>query len=563
MSTSDKKTSHILSSLFKSHSIKDIVISPGSRNAPLIIAFAGDTYFNCTTIVDERSAGFFALGIALQKKSPVALVCTSGSALLNYAPAVSEAFYRHIPLVVLSADRPPELIDQGDGQTIRQEGALDNHLNYSCSLPSEIHGEDDEWYVNRLINEALINCNVLQKGPVHINTPFREPLYGRAGEASDKKRIVHYLKPEQSLTGEQTEMLTEIWNSSGKILILLGENEGANGLSKVLNRLGDTGQAVILTETLTNISGKNIFCCIDRIVSGITDEEAAVFKPDLLITTGGAVVSKMVKTFLRDYPPGYHWHVSGHEPLMDTYKHLTHSIPLSLEILLNDILMKADKKSTRFFDLWRNRFDTVGKMHDEYLNKTLWSDLKFFDLLRTGIPAGYTVHWGNSTVVRYAQLFGEFHEIRNFSNRGTSGIDGSVSTAVGYAYASQKDTLLVAGDLSFLYDSNGLWNKYLSSKLKMIVVNNGGGGIFRFIPGPADSGFLEDFFEAGHSLSVQPLAGMYGLEYFKATNEEELKDVLVDFFGFEGKPAILEVFTPAAENAKVLRGYFESLKGAR
>jgi len=247
-------------------------------------------------------------------------------------------------------------------------------------------------------------------------------------------------------------------------------------------------------------------------------------------------------------------------PLMDTYMQLTHSIPLTLDVLLKSLLPLTEEKKPRYFDLWSNRFERSAKHHEEYLKEISWSDLKVFDLLKDYLPKRYDIHWGNSTVVRYVQLFEEFHAQTCYSNRGTSGIDGSVSTAAGACYASQKETLLVTGDLSFMYDSNGLWNNYLSSKLKIIVINNGGGGIFRFIPGPSETGYLEDYFEAGHDNSVQPLSEMYGLNYLCATNEDDLTKLLPQFFSESEKPVILEVITPKKENAKILRNYFKRLK---
>ncbi len=556
---SDKKVVNVLAGLFKAHGITDIVISPGSRNAPLILTFAGDKNFNCLTIVDERSAGFFALGMARQMNRPVALVCTSGSALLNYAPAIAEAFYRHIPLIVVSADRPPELIDQGDGQTIRQVGALDNHLNYSCSLLSDIHDEKELWYVNRLINEAIINCSIDKKGPVHLNIPLGEPLYGKSG-TKEKVRLVDFMKPQKKLSAKQLNILVDIWNSSSNILIVIGESNGSKKIMGLLSRIAESKQAVVLTETQTNVYGENIFTCIDRVISTVTEDEVALFQPDLLISTEGAVVSKMIKTFLRNNPPKYHWQVSEYAPLMDTYMQMTHSIPLQFEVLLDGLLPLIAEKKPRYFELWRYRFERSEKYHTEYLKEISWSDLKVFELLKNQLPKHYDIHWGNSTVVRYVQLFEEFHRFTSYSNRGTSGIDGSVSTAAGACYASQSATLLVTGDLSFMYDSNGLWNKYLSSKLKVIVINNGGGGIFRFIPGPSETGYLEDYFEAGHSKSIEPLAEMYGLDYFCATNEDDLIKLLPQFFSESEKPVILEVITPKIENAKTLRSYFKRLK---
>ena len=417
MSVSDKKTTNILSGLFKAHGITNIVISPGSRNAPLILTFAGDESFNCLTIVDERSAGFFALGMARELNRPVALVCTSGSAMLNYAPAIAEAYYRNIPLIVVSADRPQELIDQGDGQTIRQAGALDNHLNYSCTLPTNVQNEPETWYVNRLINEAIINCCINKKGPVHVNIPFREPLYGKSG-TKNRVRVVNFMKPEMQLSSKQLKSLADVWNSSSNILVLIGESDNSVELNSLLNRVGDSKQAIVLTETQTNITGKKIFSCIDRIISTVTEDEMAIFQPDLLISTEGAVVSKMIKTFIRNNPPKYHWQVSEHVPLIDTYMHLTHAIPLSLEVLLNNLLPLTKEKKPRYFDLWLNRFDRSVKHHTEYLKEISWSDLKVFELLKNHLPSYYDVHWGNSTVVRYIQLFEEYHSLNCYSNRG-------------------------------------------------------------------------------------------------------------------------------------------------
>lgn len=559
MLVSEKKTTNILAVLFKAHGITDIVISPGSRNAPLILTFAGDESFNCLTIVDERSAGFFALGMAKQLSRPVALFCTSGSALLNYGPAIAEAYYRNIPLIIVSADRQQALIDQGDGQTIRQDGALDNHLNYSCNLPADVNSEGEIWYANRLINEAIINCCIDRRGPVHINVPFGEPLYGKSA-IKDKVRVVDFMKPKVELTSKQLNRLAEIWNASPNILIVIGESESSEKLKELVNRVGDLKQAVVLTETQTNIYGENIYSCIDRVISTISEDEVAIFQPDLLISTEGAVVSKMIKTYLRNNPPKYHWQVSQHAPLMDTYMQMTHSLPVSFEVLLDGLLPLIEEKKPRYYDLWSKRFERSFKNHTEYLKEISWSDLKVFEILKNYLPEGYHVHWGNSTVVRYVQLFEEFHSYTCYSNRGTSGIDGSVSTAVGAGYASQKETLLVTGDLSFLYDSNGLWNNYLSSKLRIIVINNGGGGIFRFIPGPSETGLLEDYFEAGHDSSIQPLSEMYGLDYLCATNGDDLVKLLPEFFGESEKPIILEVITPKKENAKTLRSYFKRLK---
>nr|WP_321452419.1 2-succinyl-5-enolpyruvyl-6-hydroxy-3-cyclohexene-1-carboxylic-acid synthase [uncultured Carboxylicivirga sp.] len=557
-SVSEKKVVKTLVDICLAEGLKEVVISPGSRNAPLTITFAAHPEFNCYSVVDERSAGFFALGIAQQTRKPVALVCTSGSALLNYAPALSEAFYQNIPLMVISADRPMEWIDQGDGQTIRQVGALDNVVKYSCNIPTYL--EENDWYVKRLVSEAFYNCMNRKPGPVHINMPLREPLYGKTVHPEDKIRTIHQYPAEYRLSDSQVKELSGVWNQSDSILILVGSLFPSSQLHELLNQLSGFEQVVILTEVGSNIQGSQIIGGIDKVVSTITEEEIYFYKPSLLITMDGAVVSKMVKKFLRSYPAKYHWHLSSVNRHLDTYKQLTASIEAEPLDFFQQLLPVLESKKSRFRTTWLNRRDRSEKHHAEYLDNAPWSDLKVFEKLEQKLPKEYMLQWGNSSAIRYAQLFEGFQKYESFCNRGTSGIDGCTSTAVGASFISQKPTLLISGDLSFLYDSNGLWNNQLQPNLRILVFNNGGGGIFRFIPGPSDTDELETFFEAKHSLNVKPLAEMYGLNYLFASDEESLELGFEQLFAESDKAIILEVKTPDKESASVLRSYFKRLK---
>ncbi len=555
---SEKKVVKTLVDICLAEGLKEVVISPGSRNAPLTITFAAHPEFNCYSIVDERSAGFFALGIAQQTQKPVALVCTSGSALLNYAPALSEAYYQNIPLVVISADRPMEWVDQADGQTIRQVGALDNVVKYSCNLPSYL--EQNDWYVKRLVSEAFFHCMNRKPGPVHINLPLREPLYGKTVHPNtDFKRIKQY-DAEYKLDDNQINELAEVWNESDRTLIIVGSQNADQDLNKMLDGIGEMAQVVILSETLSNLTGDHFICGIDKVVSTITEEEVHFYKPNLLITMDGAVVSKMVKTFLRKYPAKNHWHLSTVNRHLDTYKQLSASIELEPLAFFNQILPSIDSKKSRYKLTWTNRAERSERHHDEYIQKMPWSDLKVFKQLKEVLPESYSIQWGNSSSIRYAQLFKQFHMLESYCNRGTSGIDGSTSTAVGASFISNKPTLLVTGDLSFLYDSNGLWNNYLRPNLRILLVNNGGGGIFRFIPGPSDTEELETYFEASHQLQMKPMAEMFGLQYELADDEESLKQGLNKLFAESQQAIILEVKTPGKENAGVLKSYFKRLK---
>lgn len=555
---SDKKVVKTLIDICLVEGLREVVISPGSRNAPLTLTFAAQPEFECFSIVDERSAGFFALGMAQQTGRPVALVCTSGSALLNYAPAISEAYYQNIPLVVISADRPIEWIDQADGQTIRQDGALDNIVKFSCQLPTSKNASN--WYVNRLVSEAFYHCQNKQAGPVHINVPLAEPLYGKTVHPEDKQRRIKQVSSCGSICSSDLQSLSEEWNKKDKVLIVAGLQRPNVRLQEVLKQLSDMEQVVVLSETISNAQGEDIIKGIDKVVSTITEEEVHFFKPSLLITFDGAVVSKMVKTFLRNYKAKDHWHISSVSRHLDTYKQLTTSIEAEPLEFFEQLLPMVTSIKSRYKSTWCKRAVRSEKIHDEYIDKIAWNDLKAYSQIAAKLPNNWQMQWGNSSAIRYAQLFKEFYNQEAFCNRGTSGIDGSVSTAVGASYISEKPTLLVVGDLSFLYDSNGLWNNYIKPNLRIVVMNNGGGGIFRFIPGPTDTEELETYFEASHNLNVRPLAEMYGLKYLVADDELSMNDCLIEMLAESDQPIILEVKTPAKENAGVLKSYFKRLK---
>lgn len=555
---SDKKVVKTLIDICLVEGLREVVISPGSRNAPLTLTFAAQKEFECFSIVDERSAGFFALGMAQQTGRPVALVCTSGSALLNYAPAISEAYYQNIPLVVISADRPVEWIDQADGQTIKQEGALSNIVKYSCQLPTSKNASN--WYVNRLVSEAFYHCRFKQAGPVHINIPLAEPLYGKTVHPEEKQRRIAQVTSCGSISAADINILSEAWNKKDKVLIVAGLQKPNARLQAVLRQLSEMDQVVILSETISNIKSEQIVCGIDKVVSTITEEEVHFFKPTLLITFDGAVVSKMVKTFLRNYQAKEHWHISSVSRHLDTYKQLTTSIEAEPLEFFEQLLPSIESVKSRYKTTWLNRAERSEGIHNTYIDKIGWSDLKAYQAIANNLPAEWIVQWGNSSAIRYAQLFKELYVQESYCNRGTSGIDGSLSTAVGATYITQKPTLLVVGDLSFLYDSNGLWNNYLDPKLRIIVINNGGGGIFRFIPGPSDTDELDTYFEASHQLNVKPLAEMYGLKYLCADNDLEMNECLTELFAESEQAIILEVKTPAKENAGVLKSYFKRLK---
>ncbi|HET8735219.1 MAG TPA: 2-succinyl-5-enolpyruvyl-6-hydroxy-3-cyclohexene-1-carboxylic-acid synthase [Pricia sp.] len=565
----------------KAKQIKNIVISPGSRNAPLTIDFTEDPYFSCFSIVDERSAGFFALGIAQQLSEPVAVVCTSGSALLNYYPAVAEAFYSGVPLVVISADRPSYKIDVGDGQTIRQDDVFQRHIGYSANLKQDIvHATQRiKKYVPKWLDgdtlEALqqkvqqhndnelntgLNVAVQLKLPVHINVPFEEPLY----DTAQKPGAVPVVVPVEDKEGTKIADLlnfAEVWNASDRKMVLVGVSPPHQIEQSFLDRLAEDPSVIVLTETTSNLHHPHFFASIDSILAPIEKREDhqtlfAKLRPDVLLTFGGLVVSKKIKAFLRDYRPRHHWHI---DPLKanDTFYALNHHFKMDANAFFRQFSPVIKPKASDYFPYWNSIKRAYRKERANYVDRIPFSDMLVFKQVLETIPHGYQVQLANSSTVRYAQLFDLHPSLKVYCNRGTSGIEGSVSTAVGASVSCDTPTLLITGDLSFFYDSNGLWNNYLRPDFRIVVINNSGGGIFRILPGKEDTDNFRRYFETVHQLHAEHLSRQFGFDYVSASDRPGLNEALSDFFLPSKQPKIIEVHTPRELNDKILLGYFD------
>jgi 2-succinyl-5-enolpyruvyl-6-hydroxy-3-cyclohexene-1-carboxylate synthase len=562
MLISNKQVVKDFISMLEAKDIRHVIITPGSRNAPFSISLLNHPTIHAHSIVDERSAGFVALGMAQQLQSTVVLICTSGTAPLNFAPAIAEAYYQRVPLLVVTADRPSEWIDQGEGQSIRQRNVFRNYVKASFEINGESELADLAWYNVRIMDEALRLCTEGVRGPVHLNFPLREPLYGTEVYIPSSSKQVAEALIDWTLSGRESEAMARKISQADKVMVLAGQFAPSSHLAHQLSQFSDLPQVAVFTEAHSNLAHERFVTTIDRMILGMEEQHKRDWLPRLLITFGHNIISRKIKEYIRKSQTE-HWHIDISGEGLDTLKHLTKVVKLHPSIFfeqMNALSLPNGASNYAAMNLsWHKDTTTAAK---NFMHTAPWSDLKAVSSLMDMVPADSDVQMGNSSIVRYILLNDARHDLRYFGNRGVAGIDGCTSTAVGAAAASGKLTTLVTGDIGFFYDSNAFWNDQPKEHLRVIVINNGGGGIFRIIEGPASTGeALTKYFETAHSRSSRGLAQMYEVAYKSADSEQSLLDGMQWLYNTQ-RCAVLEVFTPREENAPVLKAYFAAIKEA-
>ncbi len=543
-------TQHIydLVGLCAEYDVEKAVVSPGSRCAPLLIGFGKHPDIETISVTDERSAGFIGLGLAQQSEKPVVLVCTSGTATQNFAPAVTEAFYQQVPLIVLTADRPPEWIDQWDGQTIRQKNLYIDHIKGSF-----VYDEDSTDVAKKALELALEGA----PGPVHLNIPIREPFYPESLDDNVLTTETRRAQRKDKINKIENAVWIEfesILNSSDKVLVLGGQLEPNSQLVELLKQL----DVAVTGDVISNLHG----------VDGVIQSSDLIFKtdneslmPDFLITLGRSVISKNLKLCLRKHKPKTHWHI-GLGMVGNPFQSLTKTVAISPEVFLKEWIEKKQKNrlATKGTEIIKKLNDKSAyfsslldqqKMVNEKLGSLLEeSDFNYFSAVKKviqGLPKNSVLHLGNSMPVRIANFIGlNDPTIDVWCNRGTSGIDGVLSTAVGHSLAepNRKHTLII-GDLSFFYDRNGLWlNHEFPNNLQIVILNDSGGGIFNMIPGPSSQGDLTELFTTQHQRTAKLTAKEFNMYYQDASSIEEIT-------GWES--GILEIFTDMKTNTETFR----------
>lgn len=548
---SDKENINILTSLLVAHGIRHAVVCPGSRNAPITHNLCECLSTGCVPVTDERSAAFIAMGMAQALGEPVAVCVTSGSALLNTLPAVCEAFYQHLPLIIISADRPAAMIGQLQGQTMPQTDALGRFVKKAVTLP-EPHDDTERWYCNRLVNEAIIACRRHGGGPVHINVPITEPLFNFTVEKLPRERKVNLV----NYNIQSVELGHIAWDfvHSKKPMLVIGQLPYSfiSDYSGELKLLKD--HFVVLQEQLS--SDEDAPCHFDEALAVV--KRRTCYKPDFVIYIGGTIVSKRLKQFLQGFKPKRTVIVSETGELTDVTMHATDLVECPAEDMVDALSNAFDDRlgvnNSEFNSVWKELLDSHRKKSDDFLPE--YSQMLAVKLFH-GIVNGQQcrIQYANSSAVRLGQLFST-HYI--YVNRGINGIEGSLSTAVGFASVVDDVTYCVIGDLSFFYDQNALLNNLRKDNFRVLLLNNGGGGIFHQLPGLESSPSRDGYVSAAHNFSAKGICVETHINYRAASDTGTLSEGLAWLTDISGhQPRLLEVFTDVDKDAEEMKRFAE------
>ena len=559
---SNKENVNILTSLLLEYGVSDAVVCPGSRNAPIVHNLSVCEAIRCRPVTDERSAAFYALGLAIATRRPTVVCVTSGSALLNVMPAVAEAAYQHVPLVVISADRPQQWIDQLDGQTIPQSDALGRFVRKAVQLP-EPHNDEERWLCRRLVNEAMHLATCRQGAPVHINVPISEPLFEFSTEQLPQLSRFNNIK--RAAINDASMDMPDAFHDATRPMIVIGQLAHGTISHETIRSLSE--KYVVMSEPLSSPSYMTIHFdeAIRYIVSdnsSINDDEddKTAYYPDYVIYVGDTLVSKPARRFLRNakapsclITPDA---ADIHDPLM-TLTDIVECDSDSINALLASLCDAPDTdERCRFHDRWQSFLDACAAHADAYAPEySQMATVKYFEEQLADLDIDICVHYANSSAVRLACIYAQHYV---WCNRGVNGIEGSLSTAAGFSLATHDMTVCVIGDLSFFYDQNALWNSNLRGNLRIILLNNRGGGIFRQLPGLSDSPAADDLVMASHENTAQGICTQNDIGYMSAKNMDEMQIGIVTLLTRESeRPMLLEVFTDCNDDMKALEKYFK------
>ncbi|OZU88542.1 2-succinyl-5-enolpyruvyl-6-hydroxy-3-cyclohexene-1-carboxylic-acid synthase [Virgibacillus indicus] len=539
--------------------LTDVVISPGSRSTPLALTFSEHKQIKEWIIIDERSAAFFALGMAKQTKRPVALVCTSGTAAANYFPAIVEAHYSRVPLIVLTADRPHELRDVGAPQAIEQLKLYGDYVKWFQEMAVPEATPAMLRFVRSKAARSVYMAQEGNAGPVHLNFPFREPLnpdfsleniWGVEYEQS----YMPALDGKKRLEQNQLEQLIEKLKEKQNGIIVCGPQTDEI-FAKAVTNLAAQWELPVLADPLSQVrSGQhhkdNVIETYDAILRN--EEIREKLKPDFIIRFGAMPVSKPYLFYVKEHIQAMQLVVESHTGYREPAGNATEFIFADPVLLCEDLIQTetALNFDTGWLDEWK-RMNLIAKKHLLNGTEEKITEGEAVRGLMEVIPDSSSLYTGNSMAVRDVDTFFMTtpKNISVLANRGANGIDGMVSSGMGAAASGDPVTLLL-GDLSFFHDMNGLLAaKHYNLNITILIVNNNGGGIFSFLPQANDQKHFEALFGTPADVDFKHGIMMYGGEYSLVSTEEELKEALFTSYQNKGL-SVVEVKTDRVTNAQ-------------
>ncbi len=559
---SSLKNVQILVSLMKKYGIKHVVISAGTRHTPLVYSLEHDNYFKTYSVVDERSAAFFAVGIIEKLREPAAVCCTSGTAAANYVSAANEAFYQQLPLLILTADRNHYYMFQQEEQMIPQEGLYSSVCKKVVTL-GHVRDEKDFWYTSRICNEALLELTQGEPGPVHINFIVENDYPIHQGIVKFEEETLPDVKKIERLTLEDDDTVWNKWAEKlkkSKVLVVYGqygvltEDEKSN-IEKFCRRYN----CVISKDLISNLhTGYTVpTFALSRMLNG---DEIKALCPDIVITMNANTISE-IKTRVSSMKDSFeHWHVSSKGEVSDPFKMLSDVIACSPNTFFKRFAELADEdlQEHSYYEQWKTAYERVGEKGSLNGEEIPYSSMYAMQQYLKNIPDYSLLHIANSNSIRLANYFNVAEHVEIYDNRGSHGIDGSMSAFIGQAQIHDGLSFLVIGDLSFFYDMNALWNQYVGSNIRILLCNNSGGAIFHTYPNTQNVPTLNDHIAAEHQTSAKDWLVSRGFKYLSATNKEEFDAALKDLMIAESEqPVVLEVFTDKTVDADCIKEILE------
>lgn len=540
-----------LVALMKKHGVRHLVLSPGARNIPLVHSVETDDYFTCYSVVDERSAAYFAMGLSQRLNEPVAISCTSSVAASNYLPGITEAFHLHVPLLVLTADRNPHYVGQMENQMIDQVDMYGSVCKRCVNLPV-IKDAEDEWYCQRLINEALLELRHHGSGPVQVNYPVFGGLSEFPVDELPEVQVIRRYEMGRSL--KDWKECADVLASAKRILVICGEGSPSSRLDDSLERFSAKYNCIVSVEHISNVHAS---CADDLFLAAqvIPVKEFVGFLPEVVITFGNNYVSRF-KDLLRTQAGSFeHWAINASGEVCDTLKSQSKVFECDAEEFFDsmaDLAPEGSENDMEYRNMWLRYDSCVPRANFKFSNAMAIQKLARL------IPSGSLVHTGILNSTRIMQHYALSDGVDSYCNVGAYGIDGSMSTFFGQARATSSLCFLVLGDLSFFYDMNSLQIQGASNNIRIMVLNNSGAAEFHYFVGREKIPTINDYIAAQHNSSVRGWVESRGIRYLNASDEVSLIEALDTFVKPSQTPVVLEVFTDKELDAKYLKGYYSS-----